>query len=318
MLGQRHSSCRGVARTTDGGTSRRCPTTTAKVGTETIRPRAKPLFLRSGGRQTRWVSNHFPRRVAPLIPTLHTSNTDMGKIVRNVLVRDVTTPGWLRRQTGDEILHPQTTGKVLARGTVYTGYVAPLIDKLLEVAQPFTRGFTLNNRVGPEQTPDVLKMGRVWNGLAEVREALANASMAFSEKADAADSVDLTAVQRSVEQFHATLGTRPFDASQFEASLRQIKDAAANVSGGGRNFRRDAQSATRTALNTIKAGAAQLWGGEDKATRDNAVRSAVCDVRFATDSRSQIAAINRANKAFWDARSQRTLHPIEAHARGRR
>lgn len=66
----------------------------------------------------------------------------------------------------------------------------------------------------------MLKMGAVWDGLAEVRAAFGKAA-AY----DGPDAVDLTAVRREIELFHRMLGTRPFDASAFEELLQQVKTA---------------------------------------------------------------------------------------------
>ncbi len=222
----------------------------------------------------------------------------MNKIVRNVRTMDVAAPGWLRGQrTRDEILRPMTTGKVLARGTIWTGLIEPAVDHFLDTVRPFTRGFVLNNIVGVEPSSATLDLGRIWDGLAQVGAAFNKA-----EPYDGADSVDLTAVRGSIEQFHAALQTEPFDATAFEKSLEQVKHAADAVGPRTGNFAQDSRAATRTALESFRTGALRLWGGPEAVTRDAALRDTLRTAARTTDSRAQISAINRAHQLYWQNR----------------
>jgi hypothetical protein len=124
----------------------------------------------------------------------------------------------------DEILSPQPARKVLVLGRVWEGDLKPRVDALEEALAPLT-GFTLGHTVGAEQIGDVLDLGRVFNGIAELTRDIRAAGVAHDAQGSSGDDVDVSEMLECLRRLRAVLGTEEPDVAAVTDSVRRLGQA---------------------------------------------------------------------------------------------
>jgi hypothetical protein len=196
------------------------------------------------------------------------------------------------RHTRDSTLAAVSPGKILILGTTWVGDLRPKVDAMLDQLQalvtPFTTGRTLN---AEQLAPQTGLLGRTWTGDLQAR---------LTRAATPTGDTDMSRVFQELEALHIAMGTA--NAAEVADRIGRVRRAADAVgkksrtttdSNWGTRFLNQSRLATDTAITNLKRTAPA--GGTAGAVRD-----ALATGDGASDMRSKVAAMNRANAAFWD------------------